>query len=209
MDEFTRGISIKKVWGDAPFAVIMAAINILVFFAQLVFRSLEGYQYLETLGANHNVLVFEFGEYYRIFTSAFLHADIWHIFFNVGFGLIVITSFLERKIGTSRTALVYFSSLLLSGLATAALSSATVWTLGASGAIFGAVGTLFYITVFRKDLVTAQDVQSIRSLIIINVIFTLVIGNISNVGHFSGLIAGFLVAFLFVPRDKSEYEIYH
>jgi len=206
---FTSGISIKKLWSDAPFTTIMALINVLIFLIQVIFEQMKGYPYIETLGAIQKTLVFEYGEYYRIFTSAFLHADILHLLFNVGFGLLIITSFLERKLGTLRTVIIYFTTLLLSGLAVAGLSPVNVWTLGASGAIFGVLGAMLWMSFFRRDLLTDHDIRSIRTLIIYNVVITLLISNISNVGHFSGLVAGFLVAFLLIPRDKAEYEIYH
>ena len=206
---FTSGISIKKLWSDAPFTTIMALINVLIFLIQVIFEQMKGYPYIETLGAIQKTLVFEYGEYYRIFTSAFLHADILHLLFNVGFGLLIITSFLERKLGTLRTVIIYFTTLLLSGLAVAGLSPVNIWTLGASGAIFGVLGAMLWMSFFRRDLLTDHDIRSIRTLIIYNVVITLLISNISNIGHFSGLVAGFLVAFLFIPRDKAEYEIYH
>lgn len=216
MNSFSSGISLKKLWDEAPFASVMAILNISIFIMQLIFRELDGVYTLEFYGAIVKSFVLEDGEFYRILTAGFLHWDLLHLIFNVMFGLIIITSFLERKIGSLRTGLIYFSVLLLSGLSVALLgeigSSITdgpTFTLGASGAIYGVLGALLFITVMRKDLLSGRDIQSIRSLIFINIMFTLFSANISAVGHFSGLIFGFLVAFLFIPRDKSEYDIYH
>ena len=216
MNSFASGISIKKLWEEAPLASVLAATNILVFVYQMLMRQIDGYYSVETWGALQKALIFDNGEYYRIITAGFLHWDLMHILFNAAFGIVIITSFLERKIGSLRTGLIYFSSMLISGLLTAALADfgadpgdPLVWTLGASGAIFGVLGTLLYMSFFRLDLMSAHDVRSIRSLILINLVFTFAVGSVSNVGHVSGLIAGFLVAFLFVPKDKAEYEIYH
>lgn len=216
MNTFTGGISIKKLWDEAPFSTLMGLVLIIVYIIQMMYRVIlsPGVYTVEQWGALHRILVFDYNEYYRIVTSAFLHWDLLHLISNVVFGLIIITSFLERKIGIGRTMLIYFSTLLLSGLATAALSdyfsssSTPVWTLGASGAIFGVLGALLHISFYRKDLMTERDIRSIRSLIIMNIVITIAVSNISSVGHFSGLFFGFFVAFLFVPRDKSEEELY-
>jgi len=123
--------------------------------------------------------------------------------------LLLLTSGLEKIIGGFKTGFIYFATMILSGIAVAFLSSPGVGTVGASGAIFGVLGAFLYLTFFRKDLIDPRDAQTIKTLIILNAVTTLLFPNISIIGHLSGLVFGFLVAFLTIPRDKSEYEIFH
>jgi len=204
-----QGISIKQLWKETPFTFIMMALNIFVFILQLVLSVGISDNYLEVRGAINKIFVLEFNEWYRIITAGFLHGSIMHIFFNVIFGLGVLTGYLERIIGSSKTAIIYFVSMILSGLLVVFLSDAGTWTLGASGAIFGALGSLVYIMLFRADLMDPRSAASIRSILIINIVFTFIAPNISIYGHIGGVVAGFMISFLFIDRDKSEYEIYH
>ena len=83
-------------------------------------------------------------QYYRIVTSAFLHASIIHIAMNMIF-LVSVGRFIEAAMGPARTLLVYTISLIGSGLAVVYFSAPDAGTLGASGAIFGMFGALFAI----------------------------------------------------------------
>jgi membrane associated rhomboid family serine protease len=79
-------------------------------------------------------------EYYRIFTHAFIHADIWHLLFN----MISFYSFafgLEYHLGHSNFFLVYFGSILAS-VYTCILKNKTnpvYRSLGASGGVSGVI----------------------------------------------------------------------
>ncbi|MCS7103801.1 MAG: rhomboid family intramembrane serine protease [Candidatus Korarchaeum sp.] len=90
-------------------------------------------------------------QWYRLLTSMFLHADIFHIFFNMYF-LFFAGRAVEDALGSLRFALLYF----LSGLAASVFHSAysfiggltsyAVPAIGASGAISGVLGAylMFY-----------------------------------------------------------------
>lgn len=203
-----RSINLKDMWKTTPFSFIILTTTIVVYLFQMVFQFTEGYLYLETMGAINRFWVLDQGEYYRIISAGFLHGNLIHLFFNVIFGIGVLTTFLERILGSRKTAVIYFFSMILSGFLVVAVSDIDTWTLGASGAIYGVLGSLLYMILFRKDLVDARTRQTVKSLLIMNIIFTFIYPNISIMGHFGGLIGGFLISFLLIPRDKSEYEIY-
>jgi len=76
------------------------------------------------------------GEYHRLLTSGFVHADLGHLLFN----MITFYSFafpLERRIGTARFVALYFTGLLASGVGTCLKhrNDPNYASLGASGAI--------------------------------------------------------------------------
>ena len=88
--------------------------------------------------------VFE-GEIWRVVTSMFLHGDFLHLFFN-SFALFMFGPILEQTIGYRRYLFVYFISGILGGTAYILTSLITneLFTpaVGASGAIYGVIGTL-------------------------------------------------------------------
>lgn len=208
MSVLQRKFDVKEMMKETPVSFILVILNTLVFvFGRLLFE-LEIFD-IYTWGAIHPVLITELGEYYRLFTAAFLHHDFIHFLSNTLIGIYILSSALERIIGSKRFSLIYFGSLLLSSLLVLVLTE-NVWTLGASGAIFGALGALLYITFYRHDLMPQQDMQRIRGLVIINIVFTLVFRDtISLPGHAGGLLAGLLLAYLLIPKNKEDQEIYY
>ena len=204
----TRSFDLKEFFRETPVTATLAALNIIVYIVEIfldLFTDISLFQ----LGAIEQTLVIEFGEYYRVITAGFLHSGLIHLFFNVGFGIVYLTRVFEKGMGSGKTIMIYSLSMLLSGFIVVAFTPAGIGTVGASGAIFGILGSLLWLTVFRKDLIHPQFARQIRSIILLNVAITLFMSNISIPGHFGGLVAGFLLSFLIIPRDKSEYEIYH
>ncbi|MEM5828091.1 MAG: rhomboid family intramembrane serine protease [Candidatus Aenigmatarchaeota archaeon] len=88
--------------------------------------------------------VFE-GELWRIVTSIFLHADFFHLFFN-SFALLMFGPILENTIGNKRFLIVFFISGILGNFAylltSFVVNDLGTPALGASGAIYGVIGTL-------------------------------------------------------------------
>jgi membrane associated rhomboid family serine protease len=89
------------------------------------------------------------GEWHRLITSGFVHADIGHLAFNmITFYFFAFS--LERVIGTGRFLILYFLALVLSDLGTwyKHRNDAEYASLGASGAI---LGVLFASIVYFPD----------------------------------------------------------
>ncbi|GAB3148419.1 rhomboid family intramembrane serine protease [Microbispora hainanensis] len=139
------------------------------------------------------------GEWWRLITSAFLHAApppalaLTHILFNM-WALYVLGPQLERMLGSVRFAALYLLSALGGSVAVYLLSDVAV---GASGAIYGLFGALFVIS--RR---LGQDVRGILWLIGINVVVTFSFSAISWQGHLGGLVTGTIIAagFAYAPQ---------
>lgn len=153
------------------------------------------------------------GEYYRVVTAMFLHASLLHYLGNMIIGVYVLGSAVERLLGSRKFVIIYFLSGLIASLTVVLYNilfpplfeSVTV---GASGAIFGVLGALLYITIYRKDYLSTQDIQSIRALVVINIIFTFIsFSNVSIPGHVGGMVGGFLLSYLLIPRDM--FKVLH
>ncbi len=123
------------------------------------------------------------GEYWRIVTSGFLHYSLIHVGLNM-LTLYILGRDLEMAIGSRRFLGVYFSA-LFGGSAAVLIFSPLSATAGASGAIYGVMGGLL-VAVIKAKLPPGQ----IIGLIVINIVISLSIANISLWAHLGGLVFG-------------------
>ncbi|MEU7552478.1 rhomboid family intramembrane serine protease [Streptomyces sp. NPDC044571] len=131
------------------------------------------------------------GEFYRLLTSVFLHAEWWHIAGNL-LAVWVIGGPLEAALGRVRYLAVY----LLSGLGGSALvyllTPPNVPTLGASGAVFGLLGAT--VVLMRR---LRYDMRPVMTMVVLMLVLTFVpFGgslSVSWQAHVGGLVTGVLV----------------
>jgi membrane associated rhomboid family serine protease len=126
------------------------------------------------------------GDWWRLITSAFLHANLLHIAFNMYF-LWFVGSAVEQALGRGRFLLIYFVS-ALAGSAGALVLTPKEFTVGASGALFGILGAALVLERQRNFVLGG----SALALIVINLILSFTLSNISIGGHIGGLIGGIL-----------------
>jgi membrane associated rhomboid family serine protease len=129
------------------------------------------------------------GEYWRLLTAGFLHAGLFHLMFNM-FALYVLGSLLEPAVGRLRFGLIYLVS-LLAGSFGALLLSPDSPTVGASGAIFGLMGAA--VIVMRNRGLNAME-SGLGFWIVLNLVITFTVPNISIGGHVGGLLGGGVAA---------------
>ena len=170
----------------------LIAINILVFFVleQGVFRN--RFEVLLEWGANYAPAVREGKQYYRLFSSMFLHADIEHLFNNMLL-LCYIGRLLEGQLGKIRYFFVYFLSGMIAGLFSIGYNThigEEPFCIGASGAVFGLTGAMAVFVLWKQG----RMAQISRRQMIIMVILSLYGGftenNVDNAAHIGGLLAG-------------------
>ena len=134
-------------------------------------------------------------QYWRLVSSAFLHENFIHIAFNM-YLLYLLGMMLEPAIGSARFAAIYATALLAGSfgvlLATAAPS------LGASGAIFGLMGAA--VVELRARRIGVMQ-SGIGGLILINLVLSFTLANISVGAHVGGLIGGALAALAIRAAD--------
>nr|WP_299569657.1 rhomboid family intramembrane serine protease [uncultured Williamsia sp.] len=123
------------------------------------------------------------GEVWRIVTSGFLHYSLIHIALNM-FTLYILGRELESALGTARFVGIYVVA-LLGGSAAVLAFTPTAAAAGASGAIYGVMGGLL-VAVIRAKMPPGQ----IIGLIVINIVISVTIPNISLWAHLGGLVFG-------------------
>jgi rhomboid protease GluP len=141
------------------------------------------------------------GEYWRLFTSMFLHIGVMHLAFN-GYALFVVGTELERLEGPGRFLAIYLLSGLFGSLASYALGSDLA--AGASGAVFGIIGALAAFFVIHRDKFGAWGLRRLAQIGIV-ILFNLIWGlrpgsGIDNYAHIGGLLAGFALGWALAPR---------
>ena len=146
------------------------------------------------------------GEWWRLFTSMFVHFGIIHIGFNM-WCLWSLGISLEQLMGRKAFAFTYFAS----GLAASVVSVAwSPWraSAGASGAIFGLAGEFVSYLLLRKTSIERSAVkQQLKSLAIF-ILYNLLRGaasvGIDNSAHLGGLAAGLILGALIPPLVRHD-----
>ncbi len=150
--------------------------------------------------ALHPYFILYMGEWWRLITSLFLHMDPLHLFFNM-YALYIAGRIIEAYYGPTRTLTIYFTSGIAGNLASLILP---VFSAGASGAVFGLFGAL--IVVEKKITGTAATVLAF--LIIVLLLSNLAYpGQINNIAHIVGAIAGYLTAKAMTGKSKKTLII--
>ncbi len=144
-------------------------------------------------------------EYYRIFTCMFLHAGPGHIFNNM-LVLLFIGSYVEQHAGRIKYLIIYFSSGIIAGCASMVynmLKYDYTQSVGASGAIFGLMGSLLCIILISqhyKDL----GLRRVLFMILLSLYGGITSQGVDNAAHIGGFIGGFLTTlFTFNSRGKA------
>ncbi|MFZ2964621.1 MAG: rhomboid family intramembrane serine protease [Rhodoglobus sp.] len=130
-------------------------------------------------------------------TAVFLHASVLHILFNM-YSLFVFGPILEHLLGRAR----FFALYLVSGFGGSVavlLLNPTGGVLGASGAIFGLMGAFFVI----QRRLGGDNIQ-IFIVIAINLAAGFFIPGISWQAHLGGLVAGGLVALVYLRTRRAD-----
>jgi rhomboid protease GluP len=150
--------------------------------------------------AQVGTLFFQQHWYWQLFTSLFVHFDILHILFNM-YGLYYFGRLNEEHFSVPHYLAIYFASGLLGNVVSLYLIPANVETGGASGAIFGLVGS--YVAIERR----AQHMG--MALFYAILIFISSSGPGVNIfAHLFGLVGGLALGLLFSPRQEpSGYTV--
>ncbi len=182
---------------------VLLAIIVVVFFGEMALGGSTSTQVLIRMGAKVNSLIAA-GQYWRLFTSMFLHIGLAHIFFN-GYALLVIGTELERLFGYGRFLAVYVLSGLFGSLASYAFTPNLA--AGASGAIFGLIGALAAFFLLHRERLGSWGrarLANIVFLIVINLFFGFTQPGIDNLAHLGGLLSGFALGWAMAPRYELD-----
>lgn len=180
---------------------ILILLCVVVFIAMYIWgNGSENTLTLIMFGANNRYLVQQ-GEIWRLVTSMFLHIGIAHLLVNM-YSLYIIGRQLEGFLGKIKYLIVYLGSGILGSLLSIVVHSSI--SAGASGAIFGLLGSLLYFGYhYRLYLGTVLKTQVIP-IIVINLLIGFLVPGIDNFAHIGGLVGGYLITMALGVPGKSK-----
>jgi membrane associated rhomboid family serine protease len=145
------------------------------------------------------------GDWWRLFTAAFLHANLIHLGFNM-LALWWIGGPVEEYLGRTRYVMLYIVS-GLAGAAGALIHTPTTPVVGASGAIFGILGAMMVLEYQATGRLGGYALTLVVVNLAIGLVYNQTGGLISIGGHIGGLIGGILgtLAFARFGRGHAAY----
>ena len=172
-------------------------INIFIFLLQCLSEEVTG----DFAVYNYGIIVDH--EYYRIFTGMFLHANIIHLAFNM-YALFILGKQLESFLGKYKFLIVYLGSGIFGSLMSLAINSGIIVGVGASGAIFGLIGSIlcfgYYYRIYLGQVIRTQ----IMPLLIFNLAIGFAVSSIDVFAHIGGLVGGYLITMALGVKYKDN-----
>ena len=147
------------------------AVNALVFLYLEAAGSSEDAYFMYTKGAMLKAAVIEDGEYYRLLTAMFMHVKYLILYLFSGIG----ANWISMMIGNKDPMVV---------------------SAGASGAIFGVIGGLFYAVAVNKGRLEDLQTKQLAVMIVLSLYMGLTSSGVDNAAHVAGLILGILLGIL-------------
>jgi membrane associated rhomboid family serine protease len=199
----TRGVGTRdQGFWQAPATFVLIAINVAFFLVEIAGGSGGLTSEIPVSGIVNDLglrgISVADGEWYRLLTNGFLHANLLHIGFNM-FLLFILGRLLEPAIGTPRFCALYFASLLAGSFGALLLTNQLELTIGASGAIFGVLGATVLIARGRGS---NQIAGELGFLLLFNLALSFGLSHISVGGHLGGLAGGLLCALLILAGER-------
>ena len=143
------------------------------------------------------------GEYFRIFCSMFLHANIVHLVCNM-YSLYVIGPQVESFYGKFKYLFIFILSGISGSLLSLAFIADNIVSVGASAAIFGILGSICYFgyhyRVYFGNIIKSQIIP----IVLLNLSLGLFISGIDNFAHIGGLIGGVFASMAVGVPEKSS-----
>ncbi len=187
-----------------PVTVLLILLNTLIFLiVEFTGGSENGHHMLEC-GAAYAPLILEQGQWYRVFSSMFLHFGAPHLINNM-LVLFVLGQRLEPAVGRLRFLLIYIAG----GLGGNFIS--LFWDMrtgdysvsaGASGAVFAVMGGMIYVIIRHRGRVADLTMKQMLIMAAFSLYFGFASEGVDNAAHAGGLLCGFLAAVIFYHPRK-------
>ena len=178
---------------------ILILINILIYVFSMLASVTNKFDVYTAFA--HNSTLVKNGEIYRLITCGFLHADIIHLICNM-YSLNIIGTQMESFIGKKKFLFVYLVSLVTGSLLSSIINIG--WSVGASGAIFGLLGSLLYFGYHYRIYLGSVIKSQIIPLLVLNLGIGFIIPNIDISAHIGGLVGGLLATMVTGIEKKSS-----
>ncbi|KAH3861972.1 inactive rhomboid protein 1-like [Dreissena polymorpha] len=137
-------------------------------------------------------------QFYRLWTSLFLHGGLFHLVISLGFQILIMRD-MEKLTGSIRMTIIYVGSGIAGNLASCIFVPYQV-EVGPAGAQFGILACLLVEVLQSWQMLERPGIALLKITVPIVVLFALgLLPWIDNWAHLSGFLFGFLLAFSLLP----------
>lgn len=189
-----------------PATYLLIIINVVVWLLMILYLNhFSEIRLLDVGGLVHFNVVH--GEWYRLFTSIFLHFNFEHILMNM-LSLFIFGKIVEAIVGSWRMLGIYIIAGLFGNFVSLSFNTTTI-SVGASGAIFGLIGAIFAMMFISKTFNRKTIGQLLIALVIL-IGISLFMPNINIVAHLGGFFGGALITLIgyYFTHNRKWFWIY-
>jgi len=186
------------------FVYSIASINVILWILLEVSGNSTNPSSLRKFGAIDSYLIWS-GEYWRLVSAIFLHVGASHLAIN-SISLVIMGGLAERLYGHWNFISIFLVAGIIGSTASYMNIENGVVGAGASGAIFGCLGSLVSFFYVRKKILGKSGKQTLNGLIIlalVNLAFGFVIPAVDNWAHIGGFIAGISSGYFLTYRPRT------
>lgn len=191
--------------GESKVTRTLIIINILVFAIMTLTGGTQSTANLVRFGAIVKPYIAS-GQWWRLLTASFIHIGFMHILFNMYF-LYQLGPTFEMLYGSRNFLIMYLIAGVVGNLASFAFGSVNSVSAGASTSLYGIFGLALGIMLnYKNDALLSNFGASFLSVIVINVIYSLISPNVGILGHLGGLVGGLILSGIFpvINRELSS-----
>ena len=183
-------------YGKATFTLFL--INVAVYVLESVLSGNPFSISIEVLArfGQWNYAVLNYGWWWQLLTAMFVHVGILHIGFNMYF-LLMLGRQLEAILGPKRLIMVYLVSGFVGNLITLFVLPPNSVSAGASGALFGIVGTLIAIAG-----VVGRNMQGAIINAFVLFLINSILPGVNAFAHLGGLVTGIAIGYYYGTKIR-------
>ncbi|MGN1139607.1 MAG: rhomboid family intramembrane serine protease [Oliverpabstia sp.] len=189
--------------------LLIVGVNILIFVLTEIIGDTEDVTFMLKCGAAYTPWILD-GQWYRLFTSMFLHFGVSHLLNNMVL-LLFLGDMLEELTGKWRYLLIYLGGGLAGNIISLLMdcrSGEMAVSAGASGAVFAVIGGIFVVLVKQRGKVKDLTLSRLVLVVFLSIYHGFQSTGIDNAAHVGGLLGGIFLTFLVYRRKNPQEPFY-
>lgn len=179
---------------------IIIAITAIAFVFTKIFGGEELWAYI--LGNDHDRIVL-YGEYYRLISCIFIHGGLAHICYNL-LSLYIFGTRSEKYLGHINFMILYFGAGLCGSIFSFLFTDGL--SVGASGAVYGAVGAVFALSYIYKKSVGGMSNYFMLLFVVAGLGMGFVDKTVDNFAHIGGFLFGLIFTAIYLKISSKIKE---
>lgn len=197
-----------RVIRKMPVTLVLIAANVIM---MLVLGERSGWRpatAMMGLGAAYTPAIIDQAEYYRLFTSMFLHFDFQHLLSNMLL-LFFLGEIIELTLGRVRYLAIYLIGGILGNVVSLLFDlrlpvNQMPVSAGASGAVFALIGAMAYLLIINRGRLAGVTLTRLTLLIAFSAWDGFRNPHIDGAAHMGGLLAGFVLTAILYRKPKTR-----